>query len=93
MGSAEGQGLWIEVPPSGVVDLDARMAPGGEPIMQVPQPDGGTVPVIRPLTIRPAKPRRTSGRPQTGGSGGSSRIDAEQEARSFPGRAMAPSAS
>jgi hypothetical protein len=49
-------GLWIEVPPSGVVDLDARMAPGGEQILELPQTDGSTVPVIRPLTIRPAKP-------------------------------------
>ena len=48
-------GLWIEVPPSGVVDLDARMAPGGEQILEAPHPDGGTVPVIRPLTIRPVK--------------------------------------
>jgi hypothetical protein len=49
-------GLWIEVPPSGVVDLNARMAPGGEQVLQAPHPGGGTVPVIRPLTIRPAKP-------------------------------------
>ena len=28
------KGLWIEVPPSGVVDLDAGMAPGGEQILR-----------------------------------------------------------
>jgi hypothetical protein len=50
------RGLWIEVPPSGVVELDSRMAPDGEHLREAPHPGGGTVPVIRPLTIRPDKP-------------------------------------
>jgi hypothetical protein len=49
-------GLWIEVPSSGVVDLNAGIAPGGELVLHAPRPGGGTVPVIRPLTICPARP-------------------------------------
>ncbi len=50
------RGLWIEPPASGVLDLDAGLAPDGEVITQVPTPDG-LVPVVRPVTIRPASPR------------------------------------
>lgn len=49
------RGLWIEVPASGVVDLEAGLAPGGEVISAVPTPDG-LVPVIQPITIRPTVP-------------------------------------
>jgi hypothetical protein len=49
-------GLWIEVPTSGVVDLNAGMAPGGELVLEALRPDRADIPVIRPLTIRPDKP-------------------------------------
>jgi DEAD/DEAH box helicase/Helicase conserved C-terminal domain len=51
-------GLWVDVPPSGVVDLDARLAPSGEQILNARRPDGTIVSVIRPLTIRPARQSR-----------------------------------
>ncbi|MFI6603536.1 protein DpdJ [Nonomuraea sp. NPDC050536] len=49
------RGLWIEAPASGVLDLDAGLAPDGEVITHVPTPDG-PVPVVRPVTIRPTVP-------------------------------------
>ena len=49
------RGLWIEVPESGVLDLDAGLAPDGEVVTSVPAPDG-LVPVVRPVTIHPVKP-------------------------------------
>jgi hypothetical protein len=49
-------GLWVEVPSSGVVDLNAGMAHRGELVLEAPHADGATIPVIRPLIIRPAKP-------------------------------------
>ncbi|MBW4717521.1 protein DpdJ [Saccharothrix obliqua] len=49
------RGLWIGVPESGVVDLDDRFAPDGEVVAHVPGPHG-TVPVVRPLSIRPEIP-------------------------------------
>ena len=49
------RGLWIEVPESGVLDLDAGLAPDGEVVTSVPAPDG-PVPVIRPVTVHPVKP-------------------------------------
>ncbi|MER5325498.1 protein DpdJ [Streptosporangium roseum] len=49
------RGLWIEAPVSGVLDLDAGLAPDGEVIANVPTPDG-PVPVVRPVTIRPTVP-------------------------------------
>ena len=87
------KGLWIEVPPSGVVDLDARMAPGGEELLQVPAP-GRHCPGDPPAHYPPRQASPvTSGRPQTGGSGGSSVSTRSRRARSFRGRAIAPSAS
>jgi hypothetical protein len=49
-------GLWIEVPESGVLDLDASLAPGGEVVTSVPGPDG-LVPVIRPVAVHPVRPK------------------------------------
>jgi hypothetical protein len=77
-------GLWIEVPPSGVVDLDARMAPGGEQVLEAPHPDGGTAPVIRPLTIRPVKPSPDIRPTSNGWLQWEFRIDAEQESTQLP---------
>jgi hypothetical protein len=48
-------GLWIEVPESGVLDIDAGLAPDGEVVTSVPTPDG-LVPVVRPVTVHPVKP-------------------------------------
>jgi DEAD/DEAH box helicase/Helicase conserved C-terminal domain len=49
------RGLWIEVPESGVLDLDAGLAPGGDVVTSVPGPDG-LVPVVRPVIVRPVRP-------------------------------------
>ncbi|HEX7303986.1 protein DpdJ [Lentzea sp.] len=49
------RGLWIEVPESGVVDLDQRLAPEGEVVAQVSTPNG-LVPIVRPLRIHPEIP-------------------------------------
>ena len=78
------KGLWIEVPPSGVVDLDARMAPGGQQLLQVPHPDGGTAPVIRPLTIRPDKPPSNIRPTSNGWLRWQFLIDEEQEGTLLP---------
>jgi hypothetical protein len=48
-------GLWIEVPESGVLDVDAGLAPDGEVVTSVPTPDG-LVPVIRPVAVHPVRP-------------------------------------
>ncbi|MGW0805535.1 protein DpdJ [Nonomuraea sp. NPDC002799] len=49
------RGLWIEAPASGVIDLDAGLAPGGEVITDVLTPDG-PIPIVRPMAIRPTEP-------------------------------------
>ena len=48
-------GLWIGVPESGVLDLDAGLAPDGEVVTSVLATDG-LVPVVRPVTVHPVKP-------------------------------------
>lgn len=48
-------GLWIEIPESGELDLDAGLAPDGEVVSSVPTPEG-LIPVVRPITIHPIKP-------------------------------------
>ena len=59
-------GLWIEVPESGVLDLDAGLAPDGEVVTIVQTPDGAT-PVVRPVTVHPVKPEPDI-RPTSNGS-------------------------
>lgn len=49
-------GLWIQVPESGVLDVDAGLAPDGEVVTSVPTSDG-IVPVVRPVTVHPVRPR------------------------------------
>jgi DEAD/DEAH box helicase/Helicase conserved C-terminal domain len=78
------KGLWIEVPPSGVVDLEAGLAPGGEQLLQTSHPDGGTVPVIRPLAIRPDKPPSDILPTSNGWLQWEFHIDAEQEGTQLP---------
>ncbi|WP_156758349.1 protein DpdJ [Actinokineospora pegani] len=51
------RGLWVEVPPGGVVDLDDRLAPGGEVLRDVDSP-AGLVPLVRPIRIRPESPSK-----------------------------------
>jgi hypothetical protein len=50
------RGLWIEPPPSGVLDLDDGLGPDGDVVTQVPGLDGIPVPLVRPRTIRPTIP-------------------------------------
>ncbi|MGW5054357.1 protein DpdJ [Actinokineospora sp. NPDC004072] len=49
------RGLWVEVPQSGVVDLDEGLAPGGEIVAHVSSPSG-PIPVVRPVRIKPSVP-------------------------------------
>lgn len=77
------KGLWVEVPPSNVVDVDAGMAPGGEELLGAEHP-GGTVPVIRPLTMRPKKPSPDIRPTSNGWLRWQFRIDAEQEGTQLP---------
>jgi hypothetical protein len=49
------RGLWIEVPESGVLELDAGLAPDGEVVTSVPGPEG-LVAVVRPVTVHPVRP-------------------------------------
>ena len=49
------RGLWIEVPESGVLDLDSGLAPDGEVVTSVPGPEG-PVPVVRPVAVHPVRP-------------------------------------
>ena len=78
------KGLWIEVPPSGVVDLDARMAPGGEVVTAACRHRTATVPVIRPLTIRPVKPSPDIRPTSNGWLRWEFRIEPEQEGTQLP---------
>ena len=59
------RGLWIEVPESGVLDLDAGLAPDGEVVTSVPHPDG-PVPVVRPVPSTPSS-RTADIRPTSNG--------------------------
>jgi DEAD/DEAH box helicase/Helicase conserved C-terminal domain len=78
------KGLWIEVPSSGVVDLDAGMAPNGEQLLKAPRSDGGTVQVIRPLTMRPDKPPADIRPTSNGWLQWEFHMDAEDEGTQIP---------
>lgn len=77
-------GLWIEVPPTGVVDLDDRMAPGGEQVLEVLHPDGTAIPVIRPSVMRPGRPSPGTRPTSNGWLRWEFRIDAEHEGTRLP---------
>ena len=85
------RGLWIEVPESGVLDLDSGLAPDGEVVTSVPGPEG-PVPVVRPVAVHPVGRTRMSARPPMAGSAGSSRSGPSMGARNSPGHATARSA-
>ncbi|MEV6638464.1 protein DpdJ [Amycolatopsis sp. NPDC051371] len=51
-------GLWIDVPPDGVVDLDDKLAPGGDVVHYVTV-DDRQLPLVRPTRLKPEKPGGT----------------------------------
>ncbi|MGC4957779.1 protein DpdJ [Actinomadura citrea] len=77
------RGLWIEVPASGEIDLDASLAPDGEVITEVATP-GGLVPLVRPSIIRPTVPPRDVQATSNGWLNWQFSIDPEHEGTQMP---------